>query len=440
MTCKTSPFPLPDTVDPWVTETLVKGVLHDDLGPLDEALCSALKFKVPEMRDWGISDSRAFLRLASGMLKWVPSEVCNGTLVYYAMCVVCFVLGQSPLGDPEFSTPIDPSSVGQPLRPLSQWFSSFCARVGDWMGSSSSITADAVRTFQSSPRYNLDEALVPSGGWKTFNELFSRQLKPGMRPISAGAREDPYYNILAVHPADGMFAGSWPVDRTGDIVVKGLRWRIADLLAGSRYADRFAGGVWVHTLLDVWDYHRQHAPIGGTVVEANVTPGICYMAVTADPDTCQLRQHRSVLPQQGTSGGAHTGDRGSGAFSDPFPFDSPDTVGYQFLQSRGCVIIENDLLGYVAILPIGMAQVSSVKLAWEPPPGGSYPISPMVRVDKGDYISHFEFGGSDVVVVFQKDAQMQILGALGVDAQGKHTNKQKYQMGMPLGLSWKGLP
>ncbi|EJD47824.1 hypothetical protein AURDEDRAFT_86696 [Auricularia subglabra TFB-10046 SS5] len=439
MSCKTPPFPLPDTVDPWVTETLAKGVFKDNLGPLDAAIRSSLRFNVPEMRDWGVSDSRTFLLFASGMLKWVPSEICNGTLVYYGMCLVCFVMGQPPLDGPDFTTPIDPSSVGQPLAPLSRWFSDFCVRIGEWMGTPTSITADAVRTFQASPRYNLDEALVPPGGWRTFNELFARSLKPGMRPVSAAGRDDPNYDRLAVHPADGIFAGAWPVDGGGEIVVKGLRWRIADLLAGSQYADRFAGGVWVHSLLDVWDYHRQHAPVGGTVVEASVTPGLCVMAITADPETGELQQQRSIRsPGEEPGGkGSHLrgGDTGNGA--NVGLFDSPDTVGYQFLQSRGCVIIKNEFLGYVAVLPIGMGQVSSVKLAWEPPPGGSYPITPMATVNKGDYISHFEFGGSDVVIVFQKDAQMQILGALGADAQGNHTNKQKYMMGMPLGLSSK---
>lgn len=86
-----------------------------------------------------------------------------------------------------------------------------------------------------------------------------------------------------------------------------------------------------------------------------------------------------------------------------------------------------------------MAQVSSVKLAWEPKQGEKYPIQPNVNIKKGDEISHFEFGGSDIVLVFQKDADIQILGAQDVDDQGKVTSKQKYLVGMPLGYSTKGL-
>lgn len=150
----------------------------------------------------------------------------------------------------------------------------------------------------------------------------------------------------------------------------------------------------------------------------------------ADPDTGMLKPHRSYTSKEPKR------SDGNQLFD---TLDAPDEAGYQFLQARGCVIIKNKLLGYVAVLPIGMAQVSSVKLAWEPKQGEEYPIQPNVDINKGDEISHFEFGGSDIVLVFQKDADIQILGAQGVDAQGQVTSKQKYLVGMPLGYSTKDL-
>ena len=77
--------------------------------------------------------------------------------------------------------------------------------------------------------------------------------------------------------------------------------------------------------------------------------------------------------------------------------DAPDSPGYQFIQARGMVLIDSDI-GLVAVLPIGMAQVSSVVLSVKP---GDY-------VEKGQEISRFQLGGSDIVMVFQKDAQVQL--------------------------------
>lgn len=177
----------------------------------------------------------------------------------------------------------------------------------------------------------------------------------------------------------------------------------------------------MHAFLNTYDYHRQHAPVAGKVVEANVFPGMAYLQVTKDPETNKLRPHRSyVHPDL---------KRRNGEKDDLGTLDAPDEAGYQWLQARGCVIIENDLLGYVAVLPIGMAQVSSVKLA----------VTKGDKVEKGQEISHFEFGGSDIVLIFQKSAEIQILGAQGMDANDNATSMQKYLVGMPLGYSTKGL-
>lgn len=61
--------------------------------------------------------------------------------------------------------------------------------------------------------------------------------------------------------------------------------------------------------------------------------------------------------------------------------DAPDTTGNQFLRTCGFIIIENDMLVRVAVLPIGMAQVSSVNLV-------KYLQGKTVK--KYDEISHFE--------------------------------------------------
>ena len=87
--------------------------------------------------------------------------------------------------------------------------------------------------------------------------------------------------------------------------------------------------------------------------------------------------------------------------------DAPDTPGYQFLQARGLILIDNPTLGLVAMLPIGMAQVSSVEFTkWGPegiPLGGT---NPPTYVTKGEEVSRFLFGGSDCIVCFGPKAKM----------------------------------
>jgi len=64
---------------------------------------------------------------------------------------------------------------------------------------------------------------------------------------------------------------------------------------------------------------------------------------------------------------------------------------YQFNQERGLIVIDSPEVGLVAVLPIGMAYVSSVNLTTE--------VGAELR--KGDQFGYFMFGGSDIVTVFQ---------------------------------------
>jgi len=417
------PFPLPPTIAQWITDHLVTGVFNGDLTDLDTAVETAVQSGVKQFSDWNIGDSDAFLRFCSGFLTWIPTETTNGKEIYLAQCVLYFVFDQVPLNAPPYQNPIAPSSVGQPLLKLSQFVVDFANEVGSWMSTKNSLTTDSKATFQASPLYNYAEADEPVGGFQTFNDLFARKLKPGMRPISSDSPQDPNYDRLVTFPADSTFDGAWPIDSNDNVNIKGIDWNIKDLLQehAPKYAPFFTGGIWMHAFLNTFDYHRQHAPIAGTVVEANVIQAMAYLQVTVDPATHQLRPHRSYInPDKKTR--------------DPTEalvgtLDAPDDAGYQWLQTRGCVIIDNELLGYVAVLPIGMCQVSSVKLA----------VSQGDSVTKGQEISHFELGGSDIVLVFQQSADIQILGAQGTDGKGNPTSMQKYLVGMPLGYSTKGM-
>jgi phosphatidylserine decarboxylase len=66
------------------------------------------------------------------------------------------------------------------------------------------------------------------------------------------------------------------------IVVKHVEWPIPELLKGSKYAQDFEGGIFVHSFLNVFDYHRQHAPAAGRIIEAKFIPGQVYLDVQLD--------------------------------------------------------------------------------------------------------------------------------------------------------------
>ena len=77
-----------------------------------------------------------------------------------------------------------------------------------------------------------------------------------------------------------------------------------------------------------------------------------------------------------------------------------DVPGWQMIETRGCVIVETDEYGLVALLPVGMSQVSSVNFEDSVQVGA--------QVKKGDMLGYFLFGGSDFIMIFQQQAGFEL--------------------------------
>jgi phosphatidylserine decarboxylase len=105
---------------------------------------------------------------------------------------------------------------------------------------------------------NLDEAIVPSGGFASFDEFFTRELKPGARPI------DPGTDVIT-SPADGRVEDYGPIAKGSQFLVKGQTYEAAELLADGEAAKAFEGGTFFIVYLSPRDYHRVHAPVKGRV-------------------------------------------------------------------------------------------------------------------------------------------------------------------------------
>lgn len=327
----------------------------------NEAIKNAHKSHIPEIED--IRDLEDYLRWINEFLTWVPCENRAGVEVYNHLCKFYFILDQHPvLG---LQNRIVPHDEAPPLTELSAWMVRYAKSLGNFLDTPESLTPESIRSFYDSPNYNMDDYIYPHGGWKTFNQFFARNFKPGFRPVAAVSDSS-----VIVSPADSTFAGQWEIRTDSHVTVKNLHWKISELMEGSPYKDRFVNGLFMHAFLGPNDYHRQHAPVGGTVLEARVIPGQVYLEVVAEPIVGHPEGHHCLKLVR--------------------KFDAPDSAGYQFAQARGLVVLDSPI-GLVAVLPIGMCQVSSVILTAEEG----------VTLRKGEEISYFQFGGSDIIVLFE---------------------------------------
>lgn len=315
---------------------------------------------------------------------WLENRYGTATLEKFK--TMYFLLDVAPVG--QYQTPTLPRPLDPALSPLSEWMREYQIALGQWMDDPTWYTPEVRKSFMEAAPYNMAEYVEPRGGWKTVNQLFARRFKPGYRPI-AGLGDD----HVITFPAESTFAGQWEVNSNTAVNIKGLYWQIQELLEGSEYKDAFDGGQWMHTFLNTYDYHRQHAPVAGTVVESRVIQGAVYVQMTLVPVEGQ-KDLQTIL---GTTVGVNPDTRNE------YKVDAPDSAGYEFMQTRGIIIIDSPI-GLVATCPIGMGEVSSV-----------VPTAEVGRtLHKGEEISYFQFGGSDCCMVFQQKTNVSFTAQPGV--------------------------
>jgi len=340
----------------------------------EAAFEKALALNVPQLAESAIFTLNQYIDFYDTLLKWVPSENMDGNNIYYQLCIFYFVIDLAPVKS--YQAPIQPQS-SSPWTWLSRWLVRYAQELGKFLDTNESINESSLATFYAAANYHMDDYPVPFGSWKTFNQFFARRINSAVRPVYR-----PDDTSVIDSPADSTFDGWWPIDDNAKVTTfssKHIPWSIDQLLVDSKYGEKFKGGKFMHSFLAPYDYHRQHAPVAGKVVEVKVIPGVCYLQVVAESDA-----------------------NGKPTLSMKRELDAPDDPGYQFLQARGLIVLDT-AIGLVAVLPMGMAQVSSVVLT----------VGNGDVLTKGQEISYFQFGGSDIVVVFEAASQVNITAVKG---------------------------
>jgi phosphatidylserine decarboxylase len=250
-----------------------------------------------------------------------------------------FVLGESP--DDILKNDAD----------FNVWVNEFVHARGSFLDTiESTKTLDS---FINNADYKIEDYIKGPSGWLSYNQFLARQLKPGKRPVA-----DRCNDSVIVSPADSTFMGKWKIADDSTITVKGETYSIKALLDGSKYKDSFTEGIFTHSFLAITDYHRFHVPVSGIIKEVKNIPATTWITETKKQD-------------------------GS--------LENTDDVGFQFTHTRAHIIIESPV-GLVAVIPVGMGHISSVIITAEEES----------KLAKGDEFGYFAFGGSDIIMLFEK--------------------------------------
>ena len=143
------------------------------------------------------------------------------------------------------------------------WTKEFVAARGKFLDSKPSKSTIPLWTTDSSIKN--EEYIVPPDGYQSFNEFFTRNLKPGVRTVAS-----PTDDAVLVSPTDCVLNMIQPMTLGAKIPTKfNQKLNVRQLLNNSEYAKYFETGTAISCILLPNTYHHYHSVTSGRVVESN---------------------------------------------------------------------------------------------------------------------------------------------------------------------------
>lgn len=227
------------------------------------------------------------------------------------------------------------------------------------------VTTEIIRRFVAKYRVNMDEALDSDiSVYRTFNEFFTRALRPGARPVAQAA---------LVCPVDGAISQFGPIAGDQLFQAKGHHYSTTALVGGdAALAAQYDDGSFATIYLSPRDYHRIHMPCAGRLTRMIYVPGDLF---SVNPVTA-----RGV----------------------PGLFARNERVVCVFESARGpfvLVLVGATIVGSMATVWHGVVNPPRSKAVreWRYPAAGQ----PEVMLKQGEEMGRFLLG-STVVMLFPK--------------------------------------
>lgn len=214
-----------------------------------------------------------------------------------------------------------------------------------------------INTFIRRYKVNMQEAVIENpADFPTFNQFFTRHLKPELRPIISGA------NQIAC-PVDGYTSQLGQIKRESLFQAKGHDYDLTSLLGGDKtLAEPFINGQFATLYLAPSNYHRIHMPISGSLRETIYVPGTLF----------SVNQLTAA------------------------------TVPNLFTRNERLVCLFDSEAGPMAIILVGAMIVGKIRTIWDTSPASKVLTRKTIRnvhLEKGEELGHFELG-STVIMLF----------------------------------------
>jgi phosphatidylserine decarboxylase len=216
-------------------------------------------------------------------------------------------------------------------------------------------------------------------GFKSWNDFFIRCFKPGRRPV---ARPDDQKAIVSACESQ-PYRIQTQVNEHDTFWMKSQPYSLRHMLNGN-FVEQFVGGTVYQAFLSADNYHRWHSPVTGIIRRLQKVPGTYYAEAASE------------------------------RFDPAGPTNSQGYIAH--VATRALIFIEADYsgIGLMCLVAVGMAEVSSCVLVDQE----GNPLKEGQKVEKGDQLGYFQFGGSTHCLVFRPG----VISEFAVEAmpQGEH--------------------
>jgi phosphatidylserine decarboxylase len=142
------------------------------------------------------------------------------------------------------------------------------SRIAGLLANSKRLKSLLIRVFINRYGVDMGEALVADPDrYSSFNQFFTRELKPGLRPLASEPK-------AVFCPADGAISQLGNIKKDQLLQAKGRHYTVDDLVGGDmEWAVKFYDGNFATIYLSPRDYHRVHMPISGRLQKMLYVPG-----------------------------------------------------------------------------------------------------------------------------------------------------------------------
>ncbi len=155
-----------------------------------------------------------------------------------------------------------------------------------------------IRLFGRAVGVDFDEIRDPLDSFTSFQDFFTRALRPDARPIDKATD-------AVVAPCDGSWGESGEISQGTLLQAKGRSYSIAALLGSDQDAHGFEGGCFATFYLAPRDYHRFHAPIAARITKVSYLPGTLWPVNRTGVESIEqlfARNERICAYMQGAAG------------------------------------------------------------------------------------------------------------------------------------------